>query len=54
MLGGIALAPLSLASAGLLVDLGAAALLFGFAGGLVVVTVLAGVAWGVPAQMREG
>jgi len=53
MLGGLALSPLSLAAAGLLVDLGAATLCFAVAGGLVVVTALAGVVWGVPAQMRE-
>jgi len=53
MLGGIAMSPLSLAAAGLLVDLGAATLCFAVAGGLVVVTALAGVGWGVPSQMRE-
>ena len=53
MLGGLALSPLSLAAAGLLVDLGAATLCFAVAGGLVVVAALAGVVWGVPAQMRE-
>lgn len=53
MLGGLALSPLSLAVAGLLVDLGAATLCFAVAGGLVVVAALVGVVWGVPAQMRE-
>lgn len=53
MLGGLAMTPLSLAVAGLLVDLGAATLCFAVAGGLVVVAALAGVAWGVPGQMRE-
>jgi hypothetical protein len=53
MLGGIAMSPLSLAIAGLLVDLGAATLCFAVAGGLVVVAALAGVVWGVPSQMRE-
>jgi MFS family permease len=53
MLGGLALTPLSLAAAGLLVDLGAATLCFAVAGGLIVVAALAGVVWGVPAQMRE-
>lgn len=53
MLGGLAMSPLSLAAAGLLVDLGAATLCFAVAGGLVVVAALAGVAWGVPGQMRE-
>jgi hypothetical protein len=54
MLGGIALSPISLAAAGFLVDIGATTAMFAVAGGLVVATVLAGVAWGVPAQMREG
>lgn len=53
MLGGLALTPLSLAAAGLLVDLGAATLCFAVAGGLIMVAALAGVVWGVPAQMRE-
>ncbi|MGH2462558.1 MAG: MFS transporter [Candidatus Limnocylindria bacterium] len=53
MLGGIAASPLSLAAAGLLVDIGAATLCFAVAGGLVVVAALAGVVWGVPSQMRE-
>ncbi|MEK6192017.1 MAG: MFS transporter [Chloroflexota bacterium] len=53
MLGGIAMSPLSLAAAGLLVDIGAATLCFAVAGGLVVVAALAGVVWGVPTQMRE-
>lgn len=53
MLGGLALTPLSLAAAGLLVDLGAATLCFAVAGGLIIVAALAGVVWGVPAQMRE-
>ncbi|MGH2391973.1 MAG: MFS transporter [Candidatus Limnocylindria bacterium] len=53
MLGGLALSPLSLAIAGLLVDIGAATLCFAVAGALVVVAALAGVGWGVPSQMRE-
>jgi MFS family permease len=53
MLGGLAMTPLSLAAAGVLVDLGAATLCFAVAGGLVVVTALAGVVSGVPSQMRE-
>jgi len=53
MLGGLAMSPLSLAAAGLLVDLGAATLCFAVAGGLVVLAALAGVVWGVPSQMRE-
>ena len=53
MLGGLAMSPISLAIAGLLVDIGAATLCFAAAGGLVVVAALAGVTWGVPGQMRE-
>lgn len=53
MLGGLAMTPLSLAAAGLLVDLGAATLCFAVAGGLVVMAALAGVVSGVPSQMRE-
>jgi MFS family permease len=54
MIGGVALSPISMAASGALVDVGAASLMFGVAGALIVVTALAGVAWGVPAQMREG
>jgi MFS family permease len=53
MIGGVALSPISMAGAGLLVDLGAASLMFAAAGSLIVVTALAGIAWGVPHQMRE-
>lgn len=54
MIGGVALSPISMAASGALVDVGAASLMFGVAGALIVVTALTGVAWGVPAQMREG
>jgi MFS family permease len=53
MIGGVALSPLSMAASGVLVDLGAASLMFAAAGALIVVTALAGVAWGVPSHMRE-
>jgi hypothetical protein len=53
MIGGVALSPLSMAAAGALVDLGAASLLYAAAGILIVATALVGVAWGVPAHMRE-
>jgi MFS family permease len=53
MIGGVALSPLSMAVSGVLVDVGAASLLFAAAGVLIVVTALAGVAWGVPRHMRE-
>lgn len=53
MMGGVVMSPLSLAAAGALVDLGLATPMYVLAGGLVVVTAAAGVAWGVPAQMRE-
>ena len=54
MIGGVALSPISMAASGVPVDVGAATSMFGVAGALIVVTALAGVAWGVPAQMREG
>jgi MFS family permease len=53
MIGGVALSPVSMALSGILVDVGAASLLFAAAGVLIVVTALAGVAWGVPSHMRE-
>ena len=53
MLGSVASAPLSLAVAGALVDVGAVSLLYALAGALIVATALAGVAWGVPARMRD-
>ena len=53
MMGGVIMSPLSLALAGLLVDIGAATPMFVAAGGLVILTTLAGIVWGVPRQMRE-
>jgi hypothetical protein len=53
MIGGVALSPISMATAGALVDIGAAALLFAAAGVLIIVAALLGVVWGVPSQMRE-
>jgi MFS family permease len=53
MLASIGLAPISLAAAGALVDLGAATLMYGVAGGIVLVAALAGMAWGVPAAMER-
>jgi MFS family permease len=53
MIGGVALSPISMATAGALVDIGAASLLFAAAGVLIIVAALLGVVWGVPSQMRE-
>ncbi len=53
MLGSVGLGPISLALAGVVVDLGAVPLLFGIAGAIVVATALVGIASGVPAQMTE-
>ena len=53
MMGGVVMSPLSLALAGVLVDLGAATPMYIGAGVLVIVTTLAAIAWGVPQQMRE-
>lgn len=53
MMGGVVMSPLSLALAGVLVDLGAATPMYVGAGILVIVTTLAAIAWGVPQQMRE-
>ncbi len=53
MMGGVIMSPLSLAVAGLLVDLGAATPMYLVAGALLAVTTLAGIVWGVPEQMRE-
>jgi hypothetical protein len=53
MLASIGLAPISLAAAGALVDLGPATLMYGVAGGIVLVAALAGMAWGVPAAMER-
>jgi len=51
MLGSIGLAPVSLAIAGALVDLGFATFMYLAAGALVVGAALVGFAWGVPAHM---
>jgi MFS family permease len=51
MLGSIGLAPVSLAIAGALVDLGFATFMYLAAGALVVAAALVGFAWGVPAHM---
>jgi hypothetical protein len=53
MLGSIGLAPVSLAIAGVMVDLGAVTLMYVAAGGLVLGAALAGLAWGVPALMDQ-
>lgn len=53
MLGGVGLAPFSLAIAGVIIDLGAVTLLFSVAGAIVVAAVLAGFYSGVPAQMTD-
>jgi MFS family permease len=53
MMGGVIMSPLSLAAAGLLVDMGAATPMFVLAGGLILLTTAAAVVWGVPSQMRE-
>jgi MFS family permease len=53
MLGGMGLAPFSLAISGLIIDLGAVTLLFSVAGAIVVAAVLAGFYLGVPAQMTD-
>jgi MFS family permease len=50
-LGSVGLAPVSLAIAGALVDLGAVTLTFVAAGAIVIVAAVAGIAWGVPTQM---
>jgi predicted MFS family arabinose efflux permease len=51
MFGSVGLAPLSLALAGALVDLGVITAMFLAAGGIVIVAAVAGLAWGAPAQM---
>ena len=50
-LGSVGLAPVSLAIAGALVDLGAVTLTFLAAGAIVIAAAFAGIAWGVPATM---
>ncbi len=51
--GSQALAPVSLALAGAVIDFGAVSAMFAVAGGIVVAAVVAGVAWGVPSRMVE-
>lgn len=50
-LGSVGLAPVSLAVAGALVDLGAVTLLFVAGGAIIIAASVTGVAWGVPSQM---
>jgi MFS family permease len=50
-LGSVGMAPVSLAIAGALIDLGAVTLVFIAAGAIVILAALAGVAWGVPSLM---
>jgi len=50
-LGSVGLAPVSLAIAGALVDLGAVTITFVAAGAVVIVAAVAGIAWGVPTHM---
>jgi MFS family permease len=50
-LGSVGLAPVSLAIAGALVDVGAVTLTFVVAGTIVVAAAIAGIAWGVPSQV---
>jgi MFS family permease len=51
MLASIGLVPVSLAATGALIDLGAASLMYGVAGAIVLGAALVGFAWGVPAHM---
>jgi hypothetical protein len=53
ILGSGVLAPLSLALAGVVIDLGAVTAMYAVAGGIIVVAALAGIAWGVPARMTD-
>ena len=52
-LGGVSLAPISMAAAGAIADLGAASAVFIGAGALVLVTSTAALAWGLPSAMRD-
>lgn len=52
MLGSVALAPLSLAATGVLLDLGATTLTFTIAGAICVAAAFAGFAWGLPVRME--
>ena len=51
MLASIGLAPVSLAAAGALVDLGAATLMYGVAGAIVLLAAIAEIVTGVPAAI---
>ncbi len=51
--GSQALAPVSLALAGAIIDFGAVSAMFAVAGAILVAAVVAGVAWGVPSRMVE-
>jgi hypothetical protein len=53
MLGGVGLAPISLAISGAIIDFGAVSLLFGVAGAIVIAAAVAGLYGGVPQQMRD-
>jgi MFS family permease len=53
MLGSQGLGPFSLVVAGLLIEFGAVSVMFAVAGSIIVVAALAGVAAGVPGQMRD-
>jgi MFS family permease len=53
MFASVGLAPLSLAVSGFIIDVGAAPLLFGLAGGTVVAAAFAGFAMGLPARMTD-
>jgi MFS family permease len=50
-LGSVGLAPVSLAIAGALIDLGAVTVTFVAAGVIIIAAAIAGIAWGVPTQM---
>ncbi|HEX2142580.1 MAG TPA: MFS transporter [Candidatus Limnocylindria bacterium] len=54
LLAGVGLAPISLALAGVVIDLGAVSLLFSVAGGVMVAAVIAGLYGGVPSRMQDG
>jgi MFS family permease len=53
MLGAVGLQPISLAVSGAIIDLGADALLFMVAGGIVLAAVLSGAVAGIPARMQD-
>jgi MFS family permease len=53
MLGGVGLAPISLAISGVIADLGQVTLVFSVAGAIVVAAAIAGLYAGVPSQMTD-